>query len=272
VPQHHWTSKLLGYDFHVEFKLRATNVVADALSRHDTDTGGEVMASSRVTFKMFDDLRHEFNDDPDLRTLCDEAVAGNQGPKWQVVDGLPTMEGKVFIPSASPFLIATLEAAHGVGHEGIEKTLHRYRTDFFVHGAHGLVKEFVRNCATCQRNKGEHLHSAGLLQPLDVPSSVWSDLVMDFVEDFPRVNSKTVVLTVVDRFSKYAHFIPLAHPYTATTVARVFFDNIVRLHGVPSTIVSYHNPVFTSKLWGELFALAGVKLQLSSAFHPQSDV
>jgi hypothetical protein len=66
------------------------------------------------------------------------------------------------------------------------------------------------------------LHPAGLLQPLHVPSSVWSYIAMNFVEWFPRVARKSVVLTVVDRFSKYAHFIALGHPYTAASVAKVF--------------------------------------------------
>jgi transposase InsO family protein len=94
---------------------------------------------------------------------------------------------------------------------------------------------------------------------------------MDFMEGFPTVNGKSVVLTIVNRFSKYTHFIALGHPYVATSVAQAFFDNIVRLHGVPSSIVSDRDPVFTSKFWAELFAMAGVKLQMSSAFHPQSD-
>jgi hypothetical protein len=94
---------------------------------------------------------------------------------------------------------------------------------------------------------------------------------MDFVEGLPRVNGKSVVLTVVDRFSKYAHFVPLGHPYTTTSVAKVFFEAIVCLHGLSESIVSDRDPVFTSKFWTELFSLSGVKLQLSSAFHPQSD-
>ena len=94
---------------------------------------------------------------------------------------------------------------------------------------------------------------------------------MDFVEGFPKVGGKSVILTIVDRFSKYAHFIALSHPYSAISVARVFFDNIVWLHGFPCSIVSDRDPVFTSNFWSELFRLAGVKLQLSSAFHPQTD-
>lgn len=94
---------------------------------------------------------------------------------------------------------------------------------------------------------------------------------MDFIEAFPKVGGKSVVLTVVDRFSKYAHFIPLGHPYSAASVARAFFDTIVRLHGIPCSIVSDRDTVFTSTFWRELFRMAGVHLNMSSAFHPQSD-
>lgn len=94
---------------------------------------------------------------------------------------------------------------------------------------------------------------------------------MDFIEGFPKVGGKAVILTVVDHFSKYSHFILLSHPYTANSVAQAFFDDIVRLHGIPYSIVSDRDPVFTSNFWTELFRLAGLMLHLSSAFHPQSD-
>jgi hypothetical protein len=78
-----------------------------------------------------------------------------------------------------------------------------------------LVQDFVRSCAVCQRYKSEHLHSAGLLLPLPVPTGVWTDIALDFVEALPRVRRKSVILMVVDRLSKYCHFIPLAHSYSA---------------------------------------------------------
>jgi transposase InsO family protein len=187
-----------------------------------------------------------------------------------LADGLITVRGKVYVAADSPSLPAILTAAHSMGHEGIEKTLHRLRQDFFIPGA-TAVKEHVQACVTCQHNKVKHLHPAGLLQPLEVPSTIWSHIAMDFIEGFSRINSKSIILTVVDRFSKYAHFVPLGHPYTATLVAKVFFEEIVRLHGLPESIVSDRDPVFTSKFWTELFKLSGVKLQLTSAFHPQSD-
>jgi hypothetical protein len=94
---------------------------------------------------------------------------------------------------------------------------------------------------------------------------------MDFVEGFPKVGGKSVILTMVDRFSKLAHFIPMGHPCSAASVAKAFFEGIVRLHGFPCSIVSDRDTVFTSSFWSELFHLAGVKLHMSSAFHPQTD-
>jgi hypothetical protein len=77
----------------------------------------------------------------------------------------------------------------------------------------------------CQQHKREHLHPAGLLQSLEVPSAVWADIAMDFMEGFPKGSGESVILTVVDRFSKYAHFIPLGHPYTATSMACLLHGN-----------------------------------------------
>jgi hypothetical protein len=123
---------------------------------------------------------------------------------------------------------------------------------------------------TCQRNKSEQLHPAGLLQPLQVSSMVWVDVAMDFIKALPKVSGKSVILNVVDRFSMYMHFIPLGHLYTTTMVARTFFVDIVRLHGLPCSIVSDHGSTFTSNFWGEVFKLSGVWLHMSMTFHPQS--
>jgi hypothetical protein len=94
---------------------------------------------------------------------------------------------------------------------------------------------------------------------------------MDFVEGFPKIGGKSVILIVVDRFSKSTYFIPLGHPYSAASVAKAFFDSIVRLHGLPTSIVSDRDLVFTSNMWKEMFRLTGTKLCISSAFHPQTD-
>jgi hypothetical protein len=94
---------------------------------------------------------------------------------------------------------------------------------------------------------------------------------MDFIEGLPKVGGKSIILTVVDRFSKYAHFIALGQPYTATTVVQAFFEGIVRLHGFPLSIMSDRDPVFTWHVWQDLFKMAGVTLRMSTAFDPQTD-
>jgi hypothetical protein len=133
------------------------------------------------------------------------------------------------------------------------------------------VQDWVRSCSTCHRNKTEARRPAGLLQPLDIPTQVWANISIDFIEGLPKVGGKSVILTVIDQFSKYAHFIPLGHPYTAASVARAFFDGIAHLDGFPTSIVSDRDPVFTGHVWRDLFSMAGIKLRMSTAFHPQTD-
>jgi hypothetical protein len=280
IPQNQWVSKLFGYDFSVEYRPGKGNVVADALSRRDGDVpllaavphaGPLLTALSTPTFQLYDDIRHELDTEDALRQHREAAGTGALGPAWTVRDGLTLYEGRVYVPATSARLDDVLQLAHTGGHEGIQRTLQRLWQHFYVEHDRRLVGEFVRSCPTCQQNKTETLHPAGLLQPLPVSSRVWADISIYFVEALPKVHGKSVLLMVVDRFLKYAHFIALGHPYTASSVARAFFQEIVRLHGFPESIVSDRDPVFTGHVWRDLFRHAGVKLRMSTAFHPQTD-
>jgi len=245
------------------------NTVADTLSRMEVGQP-RLAVLSGPTFSFYTDLRAELENDADLRHLR-ETITETRGAPWRVDDGLILCGRRVFISATLTALATVLQIAHTNAHEGVQKTLHRLRADFVIDGDHRLVREYVWACAICQHNKSESLHPVGLLQPLDVPALVWSDISMDFVEGLPKVHGKSVILTVVDRLSKYAHFIALGHPYTAASVARAFFSEVVRLHGFPSSIISDRGPVCTGHVWRDLFKCAGIQLQISTAFHPQTD-
>jgi hypothetical protein len=157
------------------------------------------------------------------------------------------------------------------GHAGYDKTIHRARKDFFWPGMKADVKRFIMECDTCQRVKAEKLSPAGLLQPLPIPERPWLSISMDFIEGLPFFQGYSVIWVIVDRLTKYAHFIPLKHPYTAEKLAQVFMNQLFKLHGMPQLIISYRDSTFTSKFWTEVFKLQGVFLSFSTAYHPQSD-
>jgi len=94
---------------------------------------------------------------------------------------------------------------------------------------------------------------------------------MDFIEGLPKSKQYSIIMVIADRHTKFAHFIPARHPYTAISIAKLFLDNIVKLHGMPQSIISDRDPIFVSSFWRELFKLYKVNLNLSTAYHPQID-
>lgn len=117
----------------------------------------------------------------------------------------------------------------------------------------------------------EHYFPNGLLQPLPTPSKPWTNITMDFIEGLPNSNGFSTLWVVVDRLTKYNHFIALGHPYTAKFVAQLFLKHVFKLHGLPQSIVSDRDNTFTSIVWRELFKAQGVQLEFSTAYHPQID-
>jgi len=94
---------------------------------------------------------------------------------------------------------------------------------------------------------------------------------MDFVEGLAKSNGVDVILVVIDKLTKYGHFLSLSHPYTALQVAKLYFNNVYRLHGLPQAIISNRDKIFTGNLWQELFSLSNTQLLMSSSYHTQTD-
>ncbi|GJR80457.1 retrotransposon-related protein [Tanacetum coccineum] len=119
-----------------------------------------------------------------------------------------------------------------------------------------MMKQTVKECDVCQREKPDLSAYPGLLQPLPIPEKIWSSISIDFIEKLPSSHGKSVILVVVDRLRKYAHFMAMQHPFTASTVAQVFLDNVYRLHGMPESIVSERDKIFLSHFW-QLLCMTG---------------
>jgi hypothetical protein len=130
---------------------------------------------------------------------------------------------------------------------------------------------FMVECEVCKCNKGESVKSSVTLQLLLVPPTIWQDISMDFIVSLPKSGNKSMIMVVVNHLSKYAQFCDFQTPFTTTTVAQIFKDNIFKLHGMPNSIVSDRDPTFTSNFWQELFKLQGTQLHLNIAYHPQMD-
>ncbi|GJZ21919.1 putative ribonuclease H-like domain-containing protein [Tanacetum coccineum] len=123
-------------------------------------------------------------------------------------------------------------------HSGVQETLKRIYAFFYWKGLGKMVKHQIYLCDVCQRNKLYLAAYPELLQPLPILKKVWKDVSMDFIKALPVSQGRTMIMVVVDRQSKYAHFIPLSHLFTTAQLAQAFLDNIYKLHGPPFTIVS----------------------------------
>ena len=146
------------------------------------------------------------------------------------------------------------ESAFG-GHSGVVVTAKRIGELFWWKGMGKDIRNYIRSCTVCQWYKADLTAFGGLLQPLPIPGAIWLDVSMDFIEGLPKSRGKDVILVVVDRLSKYAHFIALSHPFTAATVAQLYFEHVFKLHGVSKSIVSDRDAIFLSQFWEEFFRL-----------------
>ncbi|WVZ17815.1 hypothetical protein V8G54_010797 [Vigna mungo] len=156
------------------------------------------------------------------------------------------------------------------GHSGFLRTYKRITGNLYWTCMKKMIQEFVKPCDVCQRQKYE-VTPARLLQPLPIPDRIWEDISLDFITGLPKSKGFQAIFVVVDRLSKYGNFTFLKHPYTARKIAELFAKEIVRLHGIPQSIVSDRDPVFMNLFWQELFRLQGTTLKMSSSYHPETD-
>ncbi|GAA0138671.1 hypothetical protein LIER_00371 [Lithospermum erythrorhizon] len=157
-------------------------------------------------------------------------------------------------------------------HPGSTKMYRDLRESFWWNGMKRKITKFVAECQTCQQVKIEYKKPPALLQFLPIPEWNWQHITMDFLMGLPRsVNRFDAIWVIVDRLTKSAHFLPIREDLSLDNFAKLYVKDIVRLHGVPLTVVSDRDSRFTSKFWRSLQKALGTRLDFSTSFHPQTD-
>ncbi|RVW71683.1 Transposon Ty3-I Gag-Pol polyprotein [Vitis vinifera] len=236
--QQAWVAKLMQYDYEISYKQGKENVAADALSRIQP-AELFVLSTTILNTQLYDLIKESWGVDPELQKIIKAKEADPSAyPKYSWRGEELRRKGKLVVGVNEQLRREILNSFHDSptgGHSGVYVTTKRISA--IVYWKEG----------------------------------VFTDITMDFIEGLPKSNGKTAIFVVVDRLTKYGHFMLLPHPYTAKMVAQVFLDSVYKLHGLPHSITCDRDPIFTSVFWQEFFKLQGVSLQLSTAYHPQTD-
>jgi hypothetical protein len=262
-------TKLLGLQFRITYKQGSENHVPDALSRRPNlgqdDFKPQLNATSvsSVIPSWLSQVAQGYDQDPSAKKLLSCLLTGETMEHYTLSQGIIRFKGRIWIganKAIQQMIMSELHESAIGGHFGFPVTYRRIKSNFAWLGMKQQVHDFVRACQICQQAKPERTKYPGLLLPLPIPENAWQVVSMDFISGLPPSRHGNCILVVVDKFSKYAHFISLTHPFTALAVAKVYLSQVYKLHELPTAIISDRDPIFSSNLWKELFRLSGTKL------------
>lgn len=239
--QQKWLTKLLGFDYSIEYKRGKENVVADPLSRlHDSPSlhqynTGQSNAISSVIPQWKLDIRNSLEGDADITTILNQlAINPSLVSEFSLIDGDLRRNGRLCVGNNGNLRHDILQNLHNSregGHSGINATIKRVSSIFWWPHMTKDITTWVSECEVCQRFKNEHVKYPGLLEPIAVPVNTWEVATMDFIESLPKSNGKDTILVMIDKYTKYCHLMALQHPFTATQVAQLVLDTVVKLYG-----------------------------------------
>lgn len=225
---------------------------------------------NRIGFEFLKDLYETDVDFQNAYRVCKNPVDMDRGSwnEYMLQERLLFKNSKLCIPKCSMKENLIQEKHNGgmAGHSGTNKTFGQLSHLYFWPRMRSEIKKFVRKCRVCQ-----HVNT-GLYTPLPIPTRPWDSVSMDFILGLPKTqNGNDSIFVVVGRFTKMAYYTPCFKTSDATHIANLFFNEVVRLHGLRRSIVSDMDVRFTGHFWRTLWKKLGTKLNFSSAYHPQSD-
>ncbi|CAD0055203.1 unnamed protein product [Aureobasidium pullulans] len=266
-----WSELLGQYKFKIQYTPGKDNGRADALSRRiDYMEGKEAIVHSILQTNKDGTLSartHEFN--AVLRIMKDDE------------EEFPISHNKYQVPEKHQEQCIRDHHDDPIhGHPGITKTIEIIRRNFAFPQMKEKVTTYVQKCRSCQMNKSSRHAKYGEIQFVDPPLQPWDEVTMDFITGLRSLNSAgrsklcqqyDSILVMVDRLTKYTHFIPCMKSITAEELAHLVLDRLIRYHGIPKSFITDRDKLFTSNYWKTLVSVMGIKHKLSTAYHPQTD-
>lgn len=204
---------------------------------------------------------------------------GLNSHKFEKIDGLVYLrtQNKVLrlcVPSDYKLrtnIISSLHDSDIAAHPGVRRTFLRVAQWYYWRNMEKDIHDYVTSCETCARWKHSNAKKNGKLVPIPIPTECWEVVSMDFITGLPESKGFDSILTVVDKLSKRPKYIAVKTTDDAEQIARAFFDNVVRHHGIPAVIISDRDPKFTSNFWRSLAKVMGIKLNMTTAHRAQAD-
>lgn len=253
-------------------------VDSDPTLRESQATGPQLPPRVESTVDLFKEVRKGYEHDS---TFAKIVIAPQEHKLFRLEKGILYMrlnrETEVVcvprsIVARRRLTEIVIDQAHqALGHMGPQKTSEYVRRWYWWPSMGKDIQKFCDSCGTCQTTKSSTQIPAGLLHSMPIPSRPWGSIGMDFVGPFPKSLGYDYLWVVICRLTSMVHLIPIHTTVKASELAWLFVRDIVRLHGLPDSIVSDRDSKFTSKFWREVHRVLGVKLLMSTSFHPQTD-
>jgi len=300
-----WSEMLSLYDFRIMYRKGSENARADALSRQKEYEGykterpqkmlreladGSLTANREsilVTVSIEEDPRIETNikaaykkDGTAERILNWEKANSGQIPEGFNVDerGLIRFKGLVYIPyTIRNWFVTDQHGLPGVGHPGVTKTMEVLSRDYYFPGMKKVVEKVVGECNECQKSKPSRHAPYGLLKPVPVPDRAWKSVSMDFIVKLPPSKEPATgtiydsIWVIIERLTKYAHFLPFREDITAEDMSYLLIRHIVYNHGLAEEFIIDRDKLFKSKFWQTLMSKLKTNHKMSTAYHLQTN-